>query len=86
MASETDSFIKKNLVWVIITLVTLGSIIATVKINRCVSESNDKRLTAVEMNVIKLDRIETDISDIKADVKDIKKIILKPAFEVAEVD
>jgi len=86
MASETDSFIKKNLVWIIITLVTLGSIIATIKHNACESDKNNKRLTAVEMNVIKLDRIETDISDIKADVKDIKKIILKPAFEVAEVD
>lgn len=45
-----------------------------------IKEIKDKRITSIEMNLVRFEKMQLDINEIKDDLKDIKKIILRPAI------
>lgn len=80
-----------NLVWIITILIAIGSFVATSAYQGKAIEDNNiedksvhsklaEKISDIEKTCIKLDSIQSDIKDIKDDIKEIKKIILKPAI------
>jgi hypothetical protein len=79
--------IAENVIWIITTLVAVGAFAATVKYQGDAISENSKNIAVIQSEVIsndkehvKFDMIRNDIKEIKEDIKDIKKIILKPAI------
>jgi len=77
----------ENLVWFITTLVAVGAFAATVKFQGDAISENSKEIAIIkelsnnnEKEHIKFDGIRTDIKEMKDDIKEIKKIVLKPAI------
>jgi len=88
----TQDFIKKNIIWIITTLFFLGITYATIltQSDKIVDNTKDVRenkisIQNIEKTLVKLDSIEQDISEIKDDCKDIKRIIMKPVFEINKI-
>jgi hypothetical protein len=79
--------IAENIIWIITTLVAVGSFAATVKYQGDAISENSKNIAVINSAIINNDKehlrlfvIKDDIKEIKDDIKDIKKIILKPAI------
>lgn len=79
--------IESNLPWIITTLLAAGAFGATVKyqgesiasIDRSVSMDRI-RIENVEKNLIRFEQVQNDIKEIKDDIRDIKRIVLRPAI------
>jgi hypothetical protein len=87
--------IEKNLVWVLTTLLAIGAFGATVNYQgkeierhnkeliegKSADASIDKRLVRIEVMV---EGIQSDLKIMKEDMKDMKRVIMKPAFNVSD--
>ena len=91
--------VTDNLPWVITAILTIGIFAATVKYQGESLIETNKQLTIdharlekaeaqlqthVEVSMEKLSRIQSDIHEIKQDLKDVKQIVLKPAIAYEE--
>jgi len=79
--------VMDNLVWIITSLLALGVFSANIRFQGAAIESNrsnidrDKeRIICIEKSLIKIESMERDLTEIKYDIKDIKKIIFKPVI------
>ena len=87
MSDLLSKIIDKNAAWAIATLISVGIFIGTVKylgdsvaVNSAILEKDRERISAAEKALVRLDAIENNISEIKVDIKEIKKIIFRPVF------
>jgi len=76
-----------NLPWIITTLLAIGAFGATIKYQGEAIASNDRadsvaheKIYTIERTLVRLESMQEDIRTIKEDIKDIKKIVLKPAI------
>ena len=76
-----------NLPWIITTLLAIGAFITTVKYqgeaiasSALTMAADHERIVEVEKSLVRIESIQDDISEMKSDIKDIKRIILRPAF------
>ena len=71
-------FISKNIIWLLTITLALGGILATVNSVDKVTDDNCTRLNKLEINAVRVNKIEGDINEIKSDIKEIKGLLYKP--------
>ena len=73
-------FIGNNLIWLLTMLVSLGVFVSVVKGHSVDIKALQQRSEAIQGLVVKMDRIEVDIREIKTDLKEIRQTVFRPAF------
>ena len=81
-----SELITRNIVWIITTLISIGAGTAIFKqqsesLANNVSQTNliANKVHQLELNFIKFESMRDDIRDIKSEIREIKRIVLKPA-------
>jgi len=82
---SAKEIVINNLVWIITSLLAIGVFTATIKYqgesiknNSDCIEKDKERIICIEKSLVRIESMESDIAEIKYDIKDIKKIILRP--------
>lgn len=86
-SKNIGDLLKQNLLWIITTLLAIGGFVATIKYqgvgittNTAKIELDHERIIDVEKSIVKFERMEGDIQEIKYDIKEIKNILYKPVI------
>jgi len=84
---------SKNVTWIISIIMAVGATMAVLKQQALALDENIARTTAIankvnqlEISLIKLDGMREDILDIKSEIRDIKRIILRPVISKGAIN